>query len=440
MDPHIRKIWDKVEENATAKMTASPTRVDISLEDEAVKSTIIASLVMDQATTPITSSKEPGLLPIDVPVPQEQYVLNPVKSIPPLHLSPSPSPPYSALTEEEARSAISIAEASAHDASTVLSGLEKEIETLLGGDAADATTSGTVNSPEPRQTEVVQAEAKPNKAPNEPAVFPTEQRPAVISTDSIAEPPLGRASPSPRPDTVAGGVIGVMAGSPSHSAVVEDDLDDFLRDIGIDAFTSTSSSSPPTQTQFSEADEIAAAASAQEAESSRLASIASKRLAITTRHAIFESDLQSSILTSTSQIIEKLNDMREAKRGELIRMIEGTEGDGLVMELTLSGNKLMKGLEVYLKKCQERSRTWKQPSVLGDIKSEEDIQKRTGLAKDEQGRLESVIEKVEIKFLDVVQKLQDQVNGWYLSMVEKEQNEVGVLGRLRFFSFWMDRN
>ena len=414
VDPHIRKIWDKVEENTTAKLMTTP--VDIPLTGETAKSTILAPLVMDEATTPITNTKEPDALPIDVPVPEEdpQAVHHFAESTPPLAPS-SLSPPQAASTQE-AQSAISIAEASAHGASTVLYELEREAETLVGV-ATDAMTSATLENSEPevKQMKIVQVEAevKP-ETPNEPAA--SKQSPEVISTKSIAEASLGDASPS------------ISSPFPSH-LIAEDDLADFLRDIGIDT-SSASSFSPspsptPTPTQLSEADEAAAVASAQEAESSRLAFIASKRLAITTRHATLESDLQSAILTSTSQIIDKLTEMREAKKEELIRMIEGTgEGEGWVTELTLSGDKLMKGLEVYLNKCQERSGTWK--SGVDNEGEDEDIQNRTEMAKDEQTRLESVIEKVEIKFLDVVNKLQEQVNGWYLDMIEKEQEEVCV--------------
>jgi hypothetical protein len=82
-----------------------------------------------------------------------------------------------------------------------------------------------------------------------------------------------------------------------------------------------------------------------------------------------------------------------------------------------------------LKKCQERSGTWKQRGVLEnnikDEDDEEDMQKRTGIAKDERTRLESVMEKVEVKFSDAVEKLQNQVTGWYSDMIKTEHQEVG---------------
>ena len=435
VDPHIRKIWDKVEENATTKtIMAIPTPVDMSLGEGTAESTIISPLPTDEATIPITNTN-PDTLPIDVPVPGEdaQDVLHPAESTPPL----ASSPLHSTSTQGEAQSAVSIAEASAHGASTVLYEIEREVET--GGNAADAMNSSTVENSEPKQTEMTQAEgveARLNKeeTPNKPVVSAPEHVPEVFSTESIAEVSLSSASPTPSTGPAPGGVIGVGASSSSPSdstSAGEDDLDDFLHDIGID----TSSSSPPppspASTEPSEPEKAAASAAAQEAEASRLASIAAKRLAIITRHTKFETDLQSSILTSTSQIIDKLTEMRKAKKEELLHMIEGAnDGEtGFVSGLALSGDKLMKGLDIYLKKCQERSGTWKQRGVVEkDIKGEdndEDIQKRTGIAQDEQTRLESVIEKVEIKFLDAVKKLQEQVNGWYLGMIKNEHQEVG---------------
>ena len=392
MDPHIRKIWDKVEENATTKtMMAVPTPVDISLGEETADSTIISSLPTDEVTL--------DALPIEVSVPGEdaQDVLHSAE------FTLASAPLRSTSTQGEVQSALSIAEASAHGASTVLHEMEREAETLVGSNAADATISSTVDNSEPKHTEVGVGQAGVE---------------ASLSSSAGAAP---------------GGVIGVGASSPSPSdstSAGEDDLDDFLRDIGIDTSSSPPSPPPPTSTELSEAEKEAASAAAQEAEASRLASIAAKRLAITTRHTKFETDLQSSIQTSISQIIVKLTEMREAKKEELIHMIEGAnEGEtGYVAELTLSGDKLIKGLDIYLKKCQGRSETWKQRGVgEDDIKGEddEDVQKRTEIAKDEQTRLESVIEKVEMKFLDTVQKLQERVNEWYLGMIKKEQQEVG---------------
>ena len=434
VDPHIRKIWDKVEENATTKtMMAIPTPVDIPLGEETAESTIISSLPTDKATTPITNA-DPDALPIDVPVPGEdaQDVLHPAEYTP---------------AQGEAQSAVGLAEASAHGASTVLYEMEREVETLVGGNAADATISPAVQSSEPKQTEMAQAEgveARLNKeeTPNEPVASAPEHVPEVLLTESIAKVFLSSASPTPSIGAAPGGVIGVGASysSPSDSTSAgEDDLNDFLRDIGIDTSSSPPPSPSPTSTEPSEAEKVAAA---QEAEASRLASIAAKRLAITTRHTKFETDLQSSILTSTSQIIDKLTEMREAKKKELIHMIEGAyEGEtGLVAGLTLSGDKLMKGLDIYLKKCQGRSGTWKQRDVVEkDIKGgddEEGIKKRTGIAKDEQIRLESVIEKVEIKFLDAVQKLQEQVKEWYSSMIKVEHQEVGFFLGFFFLEEW----
>ena len=331
VDPHIRKIWDKLEENATTKtMMAVPTPVDVSLEVETAESTVVSSL-------PTNTNANSYKLPVDVPITGEdaQDVLRPTESTPPPQTS---TPVHSTSAQEAVQSAVSIAEASAHATSTVLHELERGVETL-----------------------------------------------------------------------------------------VEDGLDDFLRDIGID----TSSSSPsPSSTEPSEPEIPAASATSQEAEASSQADIEAKRLEITTRHTKFQTDIQTSILTSTSQIIDKLTEMREAKKEELIHMIEGETG--FVAGLTSNGDKLMKGLDIYLKKCEGRSGTWKQRVVENDD-DDDDIQKRTGIAKDEQTRLESVIEKVEIKFLDAVQTLQEQVNEWYSGMIKNEHQEVGFLF---FYLFW----
>ena len=317
VDPHIRKIWDKVEENATTKtMVAIPTLVDTSLGEETVEST--------------TGAAPGGVIGVGA------------------SSSPSDSPSTG----------------------------EDDLDDFLHDIGIDTFSS-------------------------QPPSLP---------------PSL---SPSPSPSSTS-----------TESSTGEDDLDVFLRDIGIDTSSSLPPSPSPSSTEPSEAEKAAAA---REAEASRLASIEAKRQAITSRHTKFENDLQSSIQTSTSQIIDKLTEMREAKKDELILMIEGAneEETGFVTGLTHSGDKLMKGLDIYLKKCERRSGTWKQRIVEND----EDIQKRTGIAKDEQTRLESVIEKVEVKFSEAVQKLQVQVNEWYSGMIKNEHQEVGF----SFFIFFFGR-
>ena len=394
VDPHIRKIWDKVEENATTKtMVAIPSPVDIPFEEEIVESTTVSSLPTEDA----------------------QDVLHPAESTPPPLAS---ARLHSTSSQGEVQSAVSIALGNAHGANTVLFEMGSEAETLAVG----STISPTVENSEPKQTEARVVEPRLNKEE-------TSNKPVASSPEHVPEA-VSSASPTPSTSaaTGGGGVMGVGASSSSPSdstSAGEDELDDFLRDIGIDTSSYQPLSPSPTPTEPSEAEKAAekaaAAAAAQEAEVSRQASIEAKRLAITSRHTKLENDLQSSILTSIFQIIDKLTKMREAKKEELIHMIEGpNEGEtGFVAGLTLSGDKLMKGLDIYLKKCEERSGTWKQRAV-----DDEEVQKRTGIAKDEQTRLESVIEKVEIKFLDAVEKLQEQVNEWYSGMIKNEQQEV----------------
>ena len=318
VDPHIRKIWDKVEENATTKTMVIPTPVDISLGEENPES-IVSSLATEDA-----------------------HVFHPAESTP-----------------------------------------------------------------------------------------------------SITEVSLNRASPIPSTGAAPGGVIGVGASSSTSDSpsAGEDSLDDFLRDIGMDTSSSLPPSSSPTSTEPSETEKVAASAVAQEAKTSRQAAIEAKRLAITTRHTKLETDLQSFILTSTSQIIGRLTEMREAKKEELIHMIEGAnEGEtGFVAGLALTGDKLIKGLDIYLKKCEGRSGTWKR-AVENDDDDDDDVPKRTGIAKDEQTRLESVIERVEIKFSDAMEKLQVQVNEWYSSMIKNEHEEVVFFLLCFFLDEWKLKN
>jgi hypothetical protein len=133
VDPHIRKIWDKVEENATTKTMAIPTPVDISLGEEAAESIIVSSLpkVEENATTKMmaiptpvdislgeeaaeltivsslpnndATNDNPETLPIDVPVTGEdaQDVLHPTESTPPL----ASVPLHFTSTQGEAQSA-----------------------------------------------------------------------------------------------------------------------------------------------------------------------------------------------------------------------------------------------------------------------------------------------------------------------------------------------
>ena len=219
VDPHIRKIWDKVEANATTKtMMAIPTPADISLGEETAESTNISSLPTDEAT-PITNTNLDT--PIDVPGSGEdaQDVLHPAESTPPPLAS---APLHSTSTQGEPQSVISIAEVSAHGASTIPYEMERGVETLVGSNPADTTISPTVDNSGPKQTEMARAEeveARPNKEepPNEPVASTPEHVPEVFSTESIGEVSLSSASPSPSTGAAPGGVIGVGASSPSLS-------------------------------------------------------------------------------------------------------------------------------------------------------------------------------------------------------------------------------
>ncbi|KAF8159840.1 hypothetical protein B0H34DRAFT_419842 [Crassisporium funariophilum] len=477
VDPHVRRIWDKVAENATGTVVASESEGEeekTMMKGEEVHSHVEA-YPDTQETAEVIPEPTARLvdLPIAIPVPTTDSSPS-FSAEPELSAQPTPTPSASATPtpvhkEEEAQAALSIAHASAHEASTVIYELEREAASSLLSKVEAGETPAVTRKEEPgvqaTALTVVLDPAHTEAAPTPEAEAEVEEK--VVPTPAptpktVAKQGKGKGEPMHSAASIehaslagAGGggdarVIGGVGASSTTStpeaAEEDDELDDFLKDLGVSSPSSPSSDRSDSQqpdekseeqTQQSEADATASAAAA-------LASTAAKRLDITTRHSAWESTLSTAIVSESEALAGRLTEIRE--RGVLeLQDLGGTEGGegGLVGEVAKEGERLVRGLEGYLRKAESRSSAWKlsspsssssssssdSSSSSSEEKKQEKEQKKAK-AKEEQEKFGVVLGKVESKFAERVEGMRGDVHAWWVGLKGGEVDEVCFLSLL----------
>lgn len=99
-------------------------------------------------------------------------------------------------------------------------------------------------------------------------------------------------------------------------------------------------------------------------------------------------------------------------------------GTGLIDEVQAAGERLLKGLDGYVRKAETRSAAWKFP--LGNPADVPKTERETknALAKAEKEKWGTVVEKVDAKFTDTVQTLRATVHAWF---TEERASELEVV-------------
>ncbi|RDB15800.1 hypothetical protein Hypma_003644 [Hypsizygus marmoreus] len=270
---------------------------------------------------------------------------------------------------------------------------------------ADEPTTSLVADPVPSSVSTTPATA----AVPEPTVTPEEETPTDITPPPtpIVEAVLP-SSPSPIPSTeeasafaesvVAASLhpdfVGVAASSsPSPPGDVEEEgMDDFLKEIGLDEQI------PGSAPEITEPEpETPAPAEEGLTPEQRLAETAAKRAEITKRHAAWQDELDALVREMTEHVKGGVRGVREAAVAELKT---GDKAKRVIGDVEGEAGKLVKGLEGYFKK-------------LGGGEGEKEKEK-----------WQKVLERVEEKFADKVKDVQRDVHAWYLSVREKEVDEV----------------
>jgi hypothetical protein len=85
------------------------------------------------------------------------------------------------------------------------------------------------------------------------------------------------------------------------------------------------------------------------------------------------------------------------------------------------GEKLIKGLEVYLRKAEGRCNDWK---IAQDAPDDETKKLKHDTARKEKEKFSDIISKVEGKFSARVDDVRSNVHKWYVDLKEREAGEV----------------
>jgi hypothetical protein len=252
--------------------------------------------------------------------------------------------------------AASVAEKSAAHASKVIDELEREIH------ATEAAQEVVTPTPQPEMT----LEPTPSEHSEVEQNLPSET-PAI---DRVTE---------------------------SHPPPAVEDLDDFLKDIGFDEEEKAPEPEPePIPEVTPQVDKEA-----------KKAATALKRAKIVSRHARWQSQLDELAEDMEIRVKNELLAIRE----DAVAAIGDGKGQEAIEKVQNEGEKLLKGLEAYVKKLMAR-----------EIKPEKQEK--------EQESYERVIDKVEAKFRDAVSNVQEDVHNWYMSVRDKEAGVVGVISSI----------
>ena len=409
VDPHVKKIWDKVAEGtelSSAPTSTPPLAQDLPDTEETVEFTPEPTPVGTSSSAILlpTTSDEPeaeNTEPADSSAPTPEETLEDITRTAPVD-APSSLPED---VQREAEHTLNVAEASAHGASTVVHALEHELEESPHVAAATESTAAT---PEPATN-------------NTPAPTPEEE--ATASEELVTPGPESTPVPDEHePEGVAMYASEASVHASPSGAAVDEDLDDFLRDLGVEGqATSTVDASSPTGIN-PDSQQPLTPEEVERARAERLADTATKRADIVGRHNSWFVKLEEAIEEAGPALAEALDAWRSEKKAELIKM-SGNTGDsnGMLEEIQKEGKRLLKGLESYLKKAETRSTVWK----LSDASSDDpEAQVKKEAAVGEKDKWETVLSKVEGKFSDRVRAVQAEVHQWYVDALEHERQEI----------------
>lgn len=378
VDPHVRKIWDKVAEGTpsaseavtTPTIITPPPAADIpGTTPEAVESII--------QSTSVTAAEE--LEPTPVAVTQEVVIEEEQVAF-----APIPTPEEAVVLEVPAESETPVfSTAVAHETPAA----EPQVAAEVSSDAPEPETI-----PEPTPVESIITTEVPTPEPT----------PAASQAKAAAE------------SVIVASLLGSTGGE-------ELDLDEFLANLGVEDASESSTvvdDADPTPTEVSPAE-------ASKAEEDRLEKIAAKRNAIVDRHEKWFADLDDLISNETEKLVDVLADWRTAKVNELATLAAGNgTGVPLVEEVQVAGQRLLKGLEGYLRNAETRSTAWKLPPGNPAAVPKEERETKAAQAKAEKEKWTKVLVKVEAKFAETVQTLRAKVHAWFVEEREHESQVV----------------
>ncbi|OBZ74226.1 hypothetical protein A0H81_05953 [Grifola frondosa] len=425
VDPHVKKIWERVKELSSGKpKTPSTTEVRGSATSRASKASsklsqsvasVASSLRTASAASPDTSvhgKASDGVLPSPSVVVPAAVSASEAPSSVVEAISVTTS---SLLAETETVSLVSGAPAPLQDTAFSISAVSST-HAAPGSSAvssarddaipsASSILSASSASTQASASSVVAEDFSPTFSIGGtlPSSMSHVANGAGSAADSVTDEAVTTAS---APASASSVTQGIASGAPSVTSIVgaphvreasDLDLDDFYAELGLgdDLFSESSG------TESTPAAPVETETEQQREERLRLRRIETekKRADIETRHTKWEQELTERIAANKKVLRKALVSLRKAAVAELKDSVEIRKDiDGLVEE----AEKLLRGAEKYMATLQRESRKEEEKKIVWD----------------------KVVDKVDAKFTEKLHQTEAVVNGWYLEVVDRELAEV----------------
>lgn len=412
VDPHVVRIWEKVDnprasestppsttnvipvvddpdadENSAVKVFFEPTPAPSSVTTKAIPTTSEIDITTGD-TDSETSTLQTGTIDTQSIITPTTMTVNRVPATPKVEDS----------IPEDVQAALSVALDSSDYASTVVHELEKEIQSK-----APPTLAKTISS----------------------------STPTIQETSSESEVPIVESTLSTdNPDSTTNTTMNVEPTSTSETVDRnDDDLDDFLKELGF----GESSLLPTPSDDIDEIFNDTPTSVYTKTEDERLAETAAKRADIVGRHEKWFEKLHDGVEERGSQLVNTLQRLRDNDAEEVKHMgarSSGTAGINAesvtdaksLVGVEKDGERLIKGLEGYLQKAATRSSNWKVPK---DTPKDDEAKKtKQDIAFQEKNKFADIVSKVENKFSNRVTTIQTEIRSWYVDLKDKEAEVV----------------
>ena len=377
VDPHVAKIWEKVKELSSGQITREATPEHEALAAETslkfletvdyetdVSSTQFSASAYD--VTPTSNESDVAHIPSSVST-DDTTQAKPHSTCGEPILVPEPTTP------------------------TPLTDTPTSVEFILDIESTPVNSPHETGAPAPDAPSFV-----------DPLDVIKSSVLITATPSSSLRPPSAVAEPSESPTPVTQSKIAIPAVSatvPSaNSPDDEIDMDAFYAELGLDDPLGNPDSprehnsvppSPLTETDDERAERLRL--KAEEA--------ARKRVDIEARQAKWEADLEGQMARSTSQLQNRLSDLRTVAAAELATSAEVRSS---IDELVSEAEKYIRGAEIYLKNLKGENRRSDEKQALWD----------------------RVADRVNDKFIERLSATEAVVYAWYGTILDKELEEV----------------
>ncbi|KAL0574133.1 hypothetical protein V5O48_007822 [Marasmius crinis-equi] len=441
VDPHLRRIWEKVVElsgkkdvngngtnggvQATSPYSAKASASTAVAEDETKASAVEETGTSTTASTAsAASATETAADPVEVPakpeVPEEPVV--PVAAV-------TPTEAHTHTTEELAAASSVIADRA--PPAEVKSSLIEEIASSSSSIVASSSSS----SPSPTSTSVQATEELESAS----SVISARHPPSGVVSSLVEEVSATESSiagsPSSTPDQESEGDVdaflsdlGLEDSSTQSTEGSDDELDSFLSDLGLDEDGKAGQNVEQEQEQEQVEEQAQPPQQEEESPEARAARIKAKRDEIEGRHTKWEEKVAKLLDDTEKEIRDFLNAVRviaaNAVTGKkpdpahvatveskvdmkTLTSIDGVPVHQILNSLEKESERLLSGVEGWVKR----------ESAVDSSKASSEEKKRK-LAK-----LEQLVTKVKERFDEKVNNVRTQVHQWFRGVKDLEANE-----------------